>query len=42
MCALCHTVSSSELRRRIKAGEMARYYLPPEVYEYIEKNNLYR
>jgi nicotinate-nucleotide adenylyltransferase len=40
--ALLQPVSSSELRRRIKAGEMARYYLPPEVYEYIEKNNLYR
>jgi nicotinate-nucleotide adenylyltransferase len=40
--ALLQPVSSSELRRRIKSGEMARYYFPHEVYEYIEKNNLYR
>jgi nicotinate-nucleotide adenylyltransferase len=40
--ALLQPVSSSELRRRIKAGEMVRYYLTPEVFEYIEKNNLYR
>ena len=40
--ALLQPVSSSELRRRIKSGEMARYYLPPEVFEYIEKKNLYR
>ncbi|MFN3490608.1 MAG: nicotinate-nucleotide adenylyltransferase [Anaerolineales bacterium] len=40
--ALLQPVSSSELRRRIKSGEMARYYLPPEVFDYIEKNHLYR
>jgi nicotinate-nucleotide adenylyltransferase len=40
--ALLQPVSSSELRRRIKEREMTRYYLPPEVFEYIEKNNLYR
>jgi nicotinate-nucleotide adenylyltransferase len=40
--ALLQPVSSSELRRRIKEGEMARYYLPPEVFEYIESNQLYR
>jgi nicotinate-nucleotide adenylyltransferase len=40
--ALLQPVSSSELRRRIKEGEMTRYYLPQEVFEYIEKNNLYR
>ena len=40
--ALLQPVSSSELRRRIKSSEMARYYLAPEVYEYIEANQLYR
>ncbi|MBL8050186.1 MAG: nicotinate (nicotinamide) nucleotide adenylyltransferase [Anaerolineales bacterium] len=40
--ALLQPVSSSELRRRIKSGEMARYYLAPEVFEYIEENKLYR
>lgn len=40
--ALLQPVSSRELRRRIKLNEMARYYLTNEVYEYIEKNNLYR
>lgn len=40
--SLLQPVSSSELRRRIKSNEMARYYFAPEVWEYIEKNNLYR
>lgn len=40
--ALLQPVSSRELRRRIKAGEMFRYYLSPAVFDYIEKNNLYR
>lgn len=40
--ALLQPISSREIRRRIKSGEMARYYLAPQVYEYIEKNNLYR
>lgn len=39
--ALLQPVSSRELRRRIAAGEMYRYYLAPEVYEYIETNHLY-
>ncbi|HRQ23958.1 MAG TPA: nicotinate-nucleotide adenylyltransferase [Anaerolineales bacterium] len=40
--ALLQPVSSRELRRRIAAGEMYRYYLPPAVYEYIETHHLYR
>lgn len=40
--ALMQTVSSRELRRRIAAGEMYRYYVAPEVYDYIESNHLYR
>lgn len=40
--ALMQPVSSRELRRRIAAGEMYRYYLAPEVYAYIEANHLYR
>lgn len=40
--ALLQPVSSRELRRRIAAGEMYRYYVAPEVYEYIETNRLYR
>lgn len=40
--ALLQPVSSSQLRRRIKSDEMFRYYLALEVYDYIEKNNLYR
>lgn len=40
--ALLQPVSSSELRRRIAAGEMYRYYVPPSVYEYIEAHHLYR
>lgn len=40
--ALLQPVSSSELRRRIAAGEMYRYYVPPSVYEYIETHRLYR
>jgi nicotinate-nucleotide adenylyltransferase len=40
--ALLQPVSSSELRRRIAAGEMYRYYVPPSVYEYIETHHLYR
>ncbi|MBL8092186.1 MAG: nicotinate-nicotinamide nucleotide adenylyltransferase, partial [Anaerolineales bacterium] len=39
--ALLQPVSSSELRRRIKSGEMVRYYLAREVFEYIEENKLY-
>lgn len=40
--ALLQPVSSRELRRRIAAGEMYRYYVAPEVYDYIETNQLYR
>lgn len=40
--ALVQPVSSSELRRRVAAGEMYRYYVAPEVYDYIETNQLYR
>lgn len=40
--ALLQNVSSREIRRRITTGEMYRYYLAPEVYEYIESNHLYR
>lgn len=40
--ALLQELSSSEIRRRIIEGEEYRYYLFPAVYEYIEKNGLYR
>ena len=40
--ALLQPVSSRELRRRIAAGEMYRYYITPEVFDYIETNQLYR
>lgn len=35
-------ISSSELRRRIAAGEHYRHYLSPDVYRYIEEHHLYR
>lgn len=40
--ALMQPVSSRELRRRIASGGMYRYYVAPEVYDYIETNQLYR
>lgn len=40
--ALLQPVSSRELRRRIAAGEMYRYYITQAVYEYIETHRLYR
>jgi len=40
--ALVQPVSSRELRRRIEAGEMYRYYVHPEVFNYIETHHLYR
>ena len=40
--ALLQPISSQEIRQRVAAGEMYRYYLAPEVYEYIETNHLYR
>jgi len=35
-------ISSSDIRRRIRAKLPFRYYLPPSVYEYILENKLYR
>lgn len=40
--ALLQPVSSRELRRRVSVGEMYRYYVTPDVYDYIEANGLYR
>ncbi|MBM4428575.1 MAG: nicotinate (nicotinamide) nucleotide adenylyltransferase [Chloroflexi bacterium] len=40
--ALLQPVSSSELRRRISAGKMYRYYVSSGVYEYINTHHLYR
>ena len=38
-----HLVARSrELRRRIASGGMYRYYVAPEVYDYIQTNQLYR
>ena len=34
-------VSSTEIRDRRKSGEDVSQYLPPQVWSYIEKNNLY-
>jgi nicotinate-nucleotide adenylyltransferase len=34
-------IASSEIRRRIRQGLAFRYYLTPEVYEYILSNGLY-
>ncbi|UZQ86738.1 nicotinate-nucleotide adenylyltransferase [Thermoclostridium stercorarium] len=35
-------ISASEIRKRLKQGLSVRYMVPRAVYEYIEKNNLYR
>lgn len=35
-------ISSSDIRRRIRENLPFRYYLSPSVYEYIQKNQLYR
>ncbi|MCS6993894.1 MAG: nicotinate-nucleotide adenylyltransferase [Anaerolineales bacterium] len=35
-------ISSSLIRQRIAGGGHYRYYLPPGVYDYIQKNHLYR
>jgi nicotinate-nucleotide adenylyltransferase len=35
-------LASREIRRRVAGGETWRYYVPPNVYEYIEENRLYR
>lgn len=34
--------SSTYVRKQLKNGKSVRYLMPDEVYEYIEKNNLYR
>ena len=36
------SVASSELRRRVAAGETIRYQVPESVRAYIEKNHLYK
>lgn len=35
-------ISSSEIRRRISLGLPYRYYLPPQVYQIIQEETLYR
>jgi len=35
-------ISSSTIRSRIAEGGHYRYYLQPDVYEYIEQHRLYR
>lgn len=35
-------ISSTLVRSQIKKGKSIKYMLPEEVYEYIEKNNLYK
>jgi nicotinate-nucleotide adenylyltransferase len=35
-------ISSSEIRRRVKAGMSVRYLMPPLVEEYIEKKGIYK
>lgn len=35
-------ISSSEIRRRIRADKPVQYYLPPTVLQIIEERNLYR
>jgi nicotinate-nucleotide adenylyltransferase len=35
-------ISASEIRRRISEGRPFRYFLPPEVYKFIQEHNLYR
>ena len=34
-------IASREIRNRVSTGKPFRYYLPPSVYEYIEKHHLY-
>lgn len=34
--------SSTYVRKQLKNGKSVRYLMPDEVYEYIEKNNLYK
>jgi nicotinate-nucleotide adenylyltransferase len=40
--ALLHTLSSREIRRRVKESLPYQYYVLPAVYEYIKSNHLYR
>jgi nicotinate-nucleotide adenylyltransferase len=40
--ALVQDLSSSEIRRRVQAGEPYRYYVLPSIHDYIESNQLYR
>lgn len=40
--ALLQPISSREIRRRVASGEMYRYYLAPEVYDYIQTHQLYQ
>jgi nicotinate-nucleotide adenylyltransferase len=35
-------ISSSTIRQRIAAGGHFQYYMPPQVYDYIQRNHLYR
>jgi nicotinate-nucleotide adenylyltransferase len=35
-------ISSQQIRQRVQASATYRYYLHPQVYEYIERNQLYR
>ena len=35
-------ISSTDIRNRIREGLSVKYMLPDAVYEYIEKNNLYK
>jgi nicotinate-nucleotide adenylyltransferase len=40
--ALLHTLSSHEIRRRVRENLPCRYYMLPAVYEYIKTNELYQ
>ena len=35
-------ISSTTIRQRIEAGGHYQYYLVPQVYDYIQRNHLYR
>jgi nicotinate-nucleotide adenylyltransferase len=36
------TISASEIRQRLRAGQPVRYHLPAAVWRYIERHGLYR
>jgi nicotinate-nucleotide adenylyltransferase len=40
--ALLHTLSSHEIRRRVKENLPCQYYMLPAVYKYIKTNHLYQ